>query len=67
MADSSDEFVYNNVINTSSDEFDDDTEILAVVVLLVHDHGNHVQQYKGSINGRGAARDRNREAGHEQL
>jgi hypothetical protein len=52
--------LYNNVINTSSDEFDDDTEILAAVALLVHDHGNHVQQYKGSINGRGAARDRNR-------
>jgi hypothetical protein len=38
MADSLDEFFYDNVIDTSSDESDDDTEIRADVALLVHDH-----------------------------
>jgi hypothetical protein len=37
MADSLDEFFYDNVIDTLSDESDDDTEILADVALLVHD------------------------------
>jgi hypothetical protein len=52
---------------TSLDESDDDTEILAVVALLVHDQGNHVQQYRDSVKGHGPVRDRNREAVHEQL
>jgi hypothetical protein len=33
MEDSSDEFFYNNVIETSLDVFEDDSEILVVVAL----------------------------------
>jgi hypothetical protein len=67
MVDSLDEFFYDTIIDTSSDESDDDTEILVVVTLLVHDQGNHVQKYMGSVKGRIVAKPRNQEAGHEQL
>ncbi|XP_071680521.1 uncharacterized protein [Lolium perenne] len=38
MADSSNEFFYDHVIDTSSDKFDDDSEILVAVALLIHEH-----------------------------
>jgi hypothetical protein len=43
MADRSDDVFYDTIIETSLHESDDDAKILVVVVLLDHDHGNHVQ------------------------
>jgi hypothetical protein len=37
MADSSNKYFYNNVIDTSFDESDNDTQILLAMALLVHD------------------------------
>jgi hypothetical protein len=37
MANRSDKFIYETVIDRSSDELDDDAEILAAVALLMHD------------------------------
>jgi hypothetical protein len=57
-----------HVIDTSSDESDDVSEILTVVTLLVHEHEeNQVQMYRGSTMGRAAGKDCKREAGHDQL
>jgi hypothetical protein len=69
MVDSFDDFLYNHVINTSSNESDDDSEILKVVTLLVHEHEkNQVQRYRGSVKGRAAVRkDHKHEAYHDQL
>jgi hypothetical protein len=36
--DSSDEFFFDHVINTSSGDFDNDSEIMMALALLVHDH-----------------------------
>jgi hypothetical protein len=64
MADSPDDFFYDTTIDTSPDEFDNDTEILTVVALLVQDMGNHVEQCReGCI----AASPHDPEAGYEQL
>jgi hypothetical protein len=52
MVDSFDDFLYNHVINTSSNESDDDSEILKVVTLLVHEHEkNQVQRYRAQSRG----------------
>jgi hypothetical protein len=46
MEDSLDVFFYDHFIDTSSDECDDHSEILAAVALLAHDHeDNQVQMY----------------------
>jgi hypothetical protein len=68
MADSLDEFFYDNVIDTSSDESGYDSEIMAAVELLVHEHEeNQVQMYMGSVKVRTVRKDRKREAVHDQL
>jgi hypothetical protein len=68
MTDSSDEFFYKIFIDTSSDEFDDDTEVVVVVTLLTHDNEEDQRLlYRGSLSGRSAAFNRNREASQEQL
>jgi hypothetical protein len=48
-----------HVIDTSSDESDDVSEILTVVTLLVHEHEeNQVQMYMGSVKVRTVGKDR---------
>jgi hypothetical protein len=57
-----------HVIDTSSDESDDVSEILTAVTLLVHEHEeNQVQMYMGSVKVRTVGKDRKREAVHGQL
>ena len=67
MADSSDEFFYNSFIDMSSDESDDDTEILLSLALLVHDQEQRWPKFRGSIKGHRKADERGRVAGMEQL
>ena len=67
MVDSSDEFFYNNVFDTSSDESDDDTEILVSLALLVHQQEQRRPQYRGSVMGHDVATERVRVAGMQQL
>jgi hypothetical protein len=68
MTDSSDEFFFDNVINTLSDNSDDESEIMIAVDLLINEQEvNQIQMYKGSMLGRNAALDHSREAGHDQL
>lgn len=68
MADSLDDFFFNHAINTSSDESDDDSEVLASVALLVHEHEeNQRPRYMGSVKVRATAKDCKREASHDQL
>jgi hypothetical protein len=68
MADSSDDFFYKNCIDTSSDESDDGIEVVVTVTLLAHDHEeNHKPFYRGSLPGRNAALNHNRNAGEERL
>jgi hypothetical protein len=63
MDDRSDEFSWMNFIGTSSNIFDDDTEVVVVVTVLSHDHEeNQRPLYRGSLPGRCAALDHNREA-----
>ena len=45
--DSSDEFFFNNVINTSSDESDVDTKVMVLVALLVHDFNENQVPKRG--------------------
>ena len=67
MADSSDEFFYNNVIDTSSDESDDDTEILVSLALLAHEQEHRRPKYRGSMMGHDVATERGRVEGMAQL
>jgi hypothetical protein len=70
MEDSSDEFFFDNVFNTSSDDSDHDSEVMMAVALLILEHEeDQIQRYKGSMPGDSAALDRNRdrEASNEQL
>jgi hypothetical protein len=47
MADSSNKYFYNNVIDTSFDESDNDTQILLAMALLVHDQEQHLPKVHG--------------------
>jgi hypothetical protein len=38
VVDSSDEFLFDNVINTSLDDSDDDSEIMMAMALLINEH-----------------------------
>jgi hypothetical protein len=68
MEDSSDEFFFDNVINTSLDDSDNDREIMMAMVLLInkHEHGQ-MQMYKGYLPRKSVALDHNQETGHAQL
>jgi hypothetical protein len=68
MEDSSDEFFFDNVINTSLDDSDNDREIMMAMVLLINKHEHsQMQMYKGSLPRKSVALDHNRETGHAQL
>jgi hypothetical protein len=67
-ADRSDEFFFDHVIDTLSDDSDDDSEvIMAMALLLLNYKENQRQRYKGLVLGHITALDRNQEPGHEQL
>jgi hypothetical protein len=54
--------------DTSSDESDDDTEVVVAMTLLSHDHEeNQRPLYRGSLPGRSAALDHNQDAGQTRL
>jgi hypothetical protein len=58
---------YKNVIKSSSDkEANDDTEMMMVAAMLLHEHTSR-PMYRGSVKGRKANVKRNRERGHYQL
>jgi hypothetical protein len=44
MAHSLDKLFFNHVINTLSNDYDNDSEIMMVVALLIHDHEENQMQ-----------------------
>ncbi|KAK1608299.1 hypothetical protein QYE76_031972 [Lolium multiflorum] len=67
MVDSDDEYYFKNFIDTSSEEESDD-DFFTDAALLIHEHiVSQIPVHRGSLPGRAAALDRERERGHDQL
>jgi hypothetical protein len=67
MADSSDDYFYKNVIDMSSDESDENSEILMAMAFLLHDQEQRLPKYMGSVKGRIPTTKRGPEEGHAKL
>jgi hypothetical protein len=67
MAGSSDEYFYKNVIDTSSDEFGHDFEIIIAMAFLLHDQEQRLPKYRRSVKGRLPVTEHGRDEEHAQL
>jgi hypothetical protein len=69
IADLNNEFFYTHFFKDWSDtESDDDSDLMVTCASILNEEKeNYMPQWRGSMPGRAANLDRNREAGHVQL
>jgi hypothetical protein len=62
------DFFYTHFFDESITEYDDDADLMAVVASVLHEENEaYMPQWRGSVPGRAANLDHNRENSHVQL